>query len=259
MLHRIHITCSECIGLFEKISTSPHGRHWKSSDKCSVSLTGIPWISQKSFLILTGIPGKTIQVLRNSGIPQDFESAGFGILHKLPLYFVEILKLLGTPLEKIDQRQMMVYWWFSAGNSKVLVFHMVFIYESDGFYLVFHWTITKLSHFQHMVFGVVLINFSSAQFSVVHCGGGLDIFWNSPLKEKERKTTRNHWLNFLFPNMELKMGWRRRSKTISEIFQLQQYLPPVLTLRLYIQVTQKFCFFISKIRLQLSMTNSCGS
>ena len=50
----------------------------------------------KILLILTGIPGKPFKVLRNSGIPQDFESEGFGILHKLPLYFLEILKFVGT-------------------------------------------------------------------------------------------------------------------------------------------------------------------
>ena len=39
---------------------------------------------------------KTIQNLQNSGIPQDFELAGFRILHKLLLSFLEILKFLGT-------------------------------------------------------------------------------------------------------------------------------------------------------------------
>ena len=48
------------------------------------------------FGILTGIPGNSLKVLQNSGIPQDFESAGFGILHKLLLCFLEILKFLGT-------------------------------------------------------------------------------------------------------------------------------------------------------------------
>ena len=38
---------------------------------------------------------KTVQVLQNSGIPQDFESAGFGILQKLLLSSLEILKFLG--------------------------------------------------------------------------------------------------------------------------------------------------------------------
>ena len=48
------------------------------------------------FGILTGIPGKSFKVLQNSGILQDFESAGFGILHKLLISFLEILKFLGT-------------------------------------------------------------------------------------------------------------------------------------------------------------------
>ena len=37
-----------------------------------------------------------MEVLQYSEIPQDFESAWFGILHKLPLSFLEILKFLGT-------------------------------------------------------------------------------------------------------------------------------------------------------------------
>ena len=48
------------------------------------------------FGILTGIPGNSLKVLLNSGIPQDFESVGFGILHKLLLSSLEILKFLGT-------------------------------------------------------------------------------------------------------------------------------------------------------------------
>ena len=34
--------------------------------------------------------------MRNSGIPQDFEPVGSGILQKLQLFFLEILKCLGT-------------------------------------------------------------------------------------------------------------------------------------------------------------------
>ena len=48
------------------------------------------------FGVLTAIPGNSFKVFRNSGIPQDFESAGFGILYKLLLSFLEILKFLGT-------------------------------------------------------------------------------------------------------------------------------------------------------------------
>ena len=59
-------------------------------------LTGIPWIFPKILWILTGIPGKSLKILQNSGIPQEFESAGFGILHKLLLSFLEIMKFLGT-------------------------------------------------------------------------------------------------------------------------------------------------------------------
>ena len=72
------------------------------------------------FVTLTRIPENSFKVLQNSGIAQDFESAGFGILHKLLLSFLEILKFLGT------------------------------------------------------------------QFSVVHSGGGgMDIFWNSPLQPRK--------------------------------------------------------------------------
>ena len=46
--------------------------------------------------ILTGILGKPFTFSQYSGIPQDFESAGSGILHKLQLSFLEILKVLGA-------------------------------------------------------------------------------------------------------------------------------------------------------------------
>ena len=51
---------------------------------------------QKSFWILTGIPRKPFKILQTSGIPQDCETAGFGILQKLLLFFLEILKFLGA-------------------------------------------------------------------------------------------------------------------------------------------------------------------
>ena len=65
------------------------GRHWKSCSKCSVSLTGDPWISPKFCEFWPGSPGQPFKVLQNSGIPQDFEWAGFGILQKLLLSFLE--------------------------------------------------------------------------------------------------------------------------------------------------------------------------
>ena len=46
----------------------------------------------KILKILTKIPGKPFKFLQNSGIPQDFESAGSGILQNLQLSFMEILK-----------------------------------------------------------------------------------------------------------------------------------------------------------------------
>ena len=46
------------------------------------------------FGILTGILGNSFKVLQNSALPQDSESAELGILHKLLLSFLEILKVL---------------------------------------------------------------------------------------------------------------------------------------------------------------------
>ena len=40
--------------------------------------------------------------MRNSGIPQDFESAGSGILQKLQLSFLEILKFLGAQFSVVQ-------------------------------------------------------------------------------------------------------------------------------------------------------------
>ena len=44
----------------------------------------------KILLIFTGVPGKPFKVLGSSGISQDFESAGFGILHILLVGNLEI-------------------------------------------------------------------------------------------------------------------------------------------------------------------------
>ena len=52
--------------------------------------------SPKFCKFLTGIPGNPFKFLRNFGIPQDFGPAGYGILQKLQLSFLEILKFLGT-------------------------------------------------------------------------------------------------------------------------------------------------------------------
>ena len=60
-----------------------------SPDWNSLNFPNILWI-------LTGIPGKPFKILQNSGIPQEPESQGFGILHKLLLSFLEIPKFLGT-------------------------------------------------------------------------------------------------------------------------------------------------------------------
>ena len=44
-----------------------------------------------------------MKFLRNFGIPQDFESAGSGILQKLQLSFLEILKFLGTQFSVVHR------------------------------------------------------------------------------------------------------------------------------------------------------------
>ena len=61
------------------------------------------------FGILTGIPGNSFKVFQNSGIPQDFESAGCGILHKL-LCFLEILKFLGTQFGVVHRGCVDIFW-----------------------------------------------------------------------------------------------------------------------------------------------------
>ena len=58
-------------------------------------MTGNPQISP-NLVNFNRNSRKTIEFFRNSGIPQDFESAGSGILQKLQLSFMEILKFLGT-------------------------------------------------------------------------------------------------------------------------------------------------------------------
>ena len=62
------------------------------------------------FGILTGIPGNSFKVLQNSGIPEDFESAGFEILHKLPLSSLEIVEFFGTQVSVVHR----VVWIFSG-------------------------------------------------------------------------------------------------------------------------------------------------
>ena len=53
---------------------------------------------------------KTIQILRNSGIPQDFESASSGLLQKLQLSFLEILKFLGTQFSVVHRGCVDIFW-----------------------------------------------------------------------------------------------------------------------------------------------------
>ena len=49
----------------------------------------------RNLWILTRIPEKSFKILQISGIPQDFESAGFGILHKL----LGNLEIFGYPIQ----------------------------------------------------------------------------------------------------------------------------------------------------------------
>ena len=89
--------------LFQKISTYPHGRQWKSCRKCSVSLTGNPWISTKFcefWLEFQENHSKSCQILEFLKI---VKTAGFGILQKLLLFFLEILKFLGTQFSVVHR------------------------------------------------------------------------------------------------------------------------------------------------------------
>ena len=106
------------IGLFQKISTPPppQGQHWKSCKKCSVSMTGNPQISPKFCKFLPEFQ-ENHSFLRNSGIPQHFESDGSGILQKLQLSFLEILKFLGTQFSVVHRGCVDIFW-----NSPL--FHM---------------------------------------------------------------------------------------------------------------------------------------
>ena len=53
--------------------------------------------------ILTGFSRKPFKALQNSGIPQDLESVRFGILQKLLLSFLEILKVLSTQFSVVHR------------------------------------------------------------------------------------------------------------------------------------------------------------
>ena len=70
----------------------------------------------KILWILTRIPGKPFKVVRNSGIPQYFESTGFEILPKLLLSFLEILRFLGTQFSVVHKG----VWIFSGKGKREL-------------------------------------------------------------------------------------------------------------------------------------------
>ena len=77
--------------------------------------------------ILTGIPGKPFKILQNSEIPQDSKSAGFGILHKLLLSFLEILKFLGIQFSVVNRGCVGIFW-----NSPLICPNLVSV---DSLYL----------------------------------------------------------------------------------------------------------------------------
>ena len=66
-------------------------------------LSEYDWKSTKFCKFLAGIPLKPFKFLRNSGIPQDFELVDSGILEKLQLSFLEILKFLGTQFDVVHR------------------------------------------------------------------------------------------------------------------------------------------------------------
>ena len=82
------------LGYSRKYPPPPHRWHWKSCKKCLVSMTGNPQISPKFC----------------NFFPQDFESVGSGILQKLQLSFLEILKFLGTQFGVIHRGCVDIFW-----------------------------------------------------------------------------------------------------------------------------------------------------
>ena len=73
----------------------------------------------ESLQILTGILGKPFKILQISGIPEDFESAGFGILHKLLLSFLDILKFLGTQFSVVHRGCVDTFWNSPLQSTKL--------------------------------------------------------------------------------------------------------------------------------------------
>ena len=97
------------LGYSRKYPHIPHGRHWKSYNKCSVSPTGLCKF-HPNFWNFDQNSRKFIEVLQKSGIPQNFESAGSGILHKLLLSILEILKFLGTQFSVVHWGGVDIFW-----------------------------------------------------------------------------------------------------------------------------------------------------
>ena len=96
--------------MFEAKWAIPENIHTPSMDDIGNPVGNAQWVwleirkFPQIFMNFNWNSRKTIQILRNSGIPQDFELAGSGILQKLQLSFLEILKILGTQLSIIHGR-----------------------------------------------------------------------------------------------------------------------------------------------------------
>ena len=90
---------------------SPNGR----KPGCLVSLTEIPSISQKFCKFWPKFQenhSKSCKI--QEFLPQELESSGFGILHKLLLSFFEILKFLGTQFSVVHRR----WIFFGTPNTR---------------------------------------------------------------------------------------------------------------------------------------------
>ena len=94
----------------------PHTLHSKSCNKCSVSLTGIQWISP-NFVNFDRNSRKTIQNL--SKFWNSPRMSKVGILHKLLLLpFLEILKFLGTQFSVVHRGGVDIFWNSPIGPGK---------------------------------------------------------------------------------------------------------------------------------------------
>ena len=73
-------------------------------------MTGNPSISPKFCEFLPEFDENHSEILQNSEIPQDLESVRFGILQKLLLSFLEILKVLSTEFSVVRRGVVDIFW-----------------------------------------------------------------------------------------------------------------------------------------------------